>query len=163
MIEFHWFSFVKECRTTRTIARSFVPELNHSIDFPVPLIWSDHRQHRLSLAEMLEHGELKVDLYHQINPSDNNEKDKSGDIHLCYSTISLRELISRHTGMKGWYPLANVQRQETPDISERCVGGVELFIRFAQQDDRRRVIDSAKTLGWLEDNYIDEEHYLDGK
>jgi hypothetical protein len=40
---------------------------------------------------------------------------------------------------------------------------LELFVRFGQQDDRRRVIDSAKTLGWLDDNYIDEENFLDGK
>jgi hypothetical protein len=40
---------------------------------------------------------------------------------------------------------------------------LELYVRFGQQDDRRRVIDSAKTLGWLDDNYIDEENFLDGK
>jgi hypothetical protein len=39
---------------------------------------------------------------------------------------------------------------------------LELFVRFGQQDDRRRIIDSAKTLGWLDDNYIDEENFLDG-
>ncbi len=48
------------------------------------------------------------------------------------------------------------------DPSEHCVGGLELFVRFGQQDDRRRIIDSAKTLGWLDDNYIDEENFLDG-
>lgn len=50
---------------------------------------------------MLEHGELKIDLYHQISSADqsNQPNDKrSLDIHLCYCTISLKELISRHTG-----------------------------------------------------------------
>lgn len=92
--------FLQESRTTRTIARSFVPEFNHSLDFPVQLIWTDHRQHRISLAEMLEHGELKVELFHQMNPSDTNEKQKLVDIPLCTSTISLRDLIFRHTGKK---------------------------------------------------------------
>ena len=177
------FRFPQESRTTRTIARSFVPEFNHSIDFPVQLIWTDHRQHRISLAEMLEQGELKVDLYHQMNPSDTNEKQKIVDIPLCTCTISLRELVSRHTGnqksienemkrersscdilgIKGWFPLASVQRVESADITERCVGGLELFIRFAQQDDRRRILDSAKMLGWIDGNSFDDEHFLEGE
>ena len=61
-------------------------------------------------------------------------------------------------GMKGWFPLASVQRPEAAEITERCVGGVELFVRFAQQDDRRRILDSAKVLGWVE-----EDHFLDGE
>jgi hypothetical protein len=40
---------------------------------------------------------------------------------------------------------------------------LDLFVRFGQQDDRRRMIESGKTLGWLDDNYIDEENFLDGK
>lgn len=50
---------------------------------------------------MLEHGELKIDVYHQISSSDqsNQSNDKrSLDVHLCYCTIPLKELISRHTG-----------------------------------------------------------------
>ena len=70
-------------------------------------------------------------------------------------------------GMKGWYPLASANRaltsENASDPSEHCVSGLELFVRFGQQDDRRRVIDSAKTLGWLDDNYLDEENFLDGK
>ncbi|CAF1106445.1 unnamed protein product [Rotaria sp. Silwood1] len=157
-----------ESRTTRTIARSFVPEYNHSIDFPVPLIWNDNRSHTISLAEILEHGELKIDLYHQMSSTDDSNQHidrRSLDIHLCYCTIPLKDLISRHTGIKGWYPLASANRVVTSEIasdpSEHCVGGLELSIRFGQQDDRCRVIDSAKTLGWLDDNYIDEENFLD--
>jgi hypothetical protein len=51
----------------------------------------------------------------------------------------------------------------TSDPIEHCVGGIELFVRFAQQDDRRRMIDSAKTLGWLDEKYTDEENFLEGK
>jgi hypothetical protein len=51
----------------------------------------------------------------------------------------------------------------TSNSIEHCVGGIELFIHFSQQDDRRRIIDSAKTLGWLDENYIDEENILDGR
>jgi len=50
---------------------------------------------------MLEHGELKIDMYHQMSSSNelNQQNDKrSLDIHLCYCTIPLKELIARHTG-----------------------------------------------------------------
>ncbi|CAF0752136.1 unnamed protein product [Didymodactylos carnosus] len=193
-----------ESRVTRTVARSFVPEFNHSIDFPLPLIWSDKGNDSISLAEMLEHGELKIDLYHQItsnsneNPTSHSSVTSSAiianpppstiitrtnglvsrqkneiqlsDVHLCYCTISLRELLAKNTGIKGWYPLSNPSRtandqtsttMSSIDSAENCVGGLELFVRFAQQDDRRRVIDFAKTVGWLADNYMDEEHFLD--
>ncbi|CAM4925264.1 unnamed protein product [Rotaria socialis] len=157
-----------ESRATRTIARSFVPEFNHSIDFPVPLIWNDNRTHTISLAEILEHGELKIDVYHQMSGTTDatQEIDKRPlDIHLCYCTISLKDLISRHTGIKGWYPLASANRVRTSavasDPSEHCVGGLELSVRFGQQDDRSRIIESAKTLGWLDNDYIDEENFLD--
>lgn len=94
-------SFLKETRTTRTVARSFVPEFNHSIDFPVPLIWNDNRSQTISLAEMLEHGELKIDIYHQMSSTNeaNHQNDKRPlDVYLCYCTIPLKDLISRHTG-----------------------------------------------------------------
>ena len=70
-------------------------------------------------------------------------------------------------GIKGWYPLASancvVTSEVASDPSEHCVGGLKLSIRFDQQDDRSRIIESAKTLGWLDDNYVDEENFLDGK
>lgn len=47
---------------------------------------------------MLEHGELKIDLYHQMNSADENDK-RPLDIHLCYCIIPLRDLVSRHTGL----------------------------------------------------------------
>lgn len=49
------------------------------------------------------------------------------------------------------------------EIAEQCLGGLELFVRFGQQDDRRKVLDSAKKLGWNDDNYQDEENFLDSK
>lgn len=71
------------------------------------------------------------------------------------------------SGIKGWFPLASANRvftsDKASDPSEHCVGGLELSVRFGQQDDRSRVINSAKTLGWLDDNYLDEENFLDGK
>ncbi|CAF3248775.1 unnamed protein product [Rotaria socialis] len=152
-----------ESRSTKTMGRSFVPDFNHTINFPIPLIWSDHRSRSISLAEMLEHGELKIDLFHKMN-SDSQEK-QTLDIHICYCKIPFKELLIRHTGIKGWYPLASANSVAHSDLSsdstDNCVGGIELFVRFGEQDDRRRLIDSAKKLGWLEANKLDEENFLD--
>ncbi len=77
------------------------------------------------------------------------------------------KLVFFALGIKGWYPLSSANSVVISEISsdpiEQCVGGLELFIRFSQEDDRRRMIDSAKTLGWIDDNYIEDEHFLDGK
>ena len=96
--------------------------------------------------------------------SSNEANDKrSLDIYLCSANISLKELISHHTGIKGWYPLTNTSRMNGAEIAEQCLGGLELFVRFGQQDDRRKVLDSAKKLGWNDDNYQDEENFLDNE
>ena len=60
-------------------------------------------------------------------------------------------------GIKGWHSLTS------PDSIDHCVGGIELFIRFSQDDDRRRMIDSARSLGWIEQNWLDGENSLNGK
>lgn len=60
-------------------------------------------------------------------------------------------------GIKGWHPLTSA------DSIDHCVGGIELFIRFSQEDDRRRMIDSARSLGWIEQNWIEGENSLNGK
>ena len=116
----------------------------------------------------------------------NSPENKPLDIHVCYSTIPLKELIVRHTGkiqmpthsnsiiccfcfltigVKGWYPLVGTNNVGTSALSsnpiENCVGGIELFIRFGQQNDRYQVIESAKRLGWFDDNYVDEENFID--
>lgn len=78
-----------------------MPEFNHSIDFPVPLIWNDNRSQTISLAEILENGELKIDIYHQIssvNDGSQHVDKRPLDVPLCYCTIPLKSLISRHTG-----------------------------------------------------------------
>lgn len=70
-------------------------------------------------------------------------------------------------GIKGWYPLSsanNVLTSETStDPIEHCVGGIELSIHFSEQDNRRRLIDSAKKLGWIDKTSNDEEKFLNRK
>ena len=87
---------------------------------------------------------------------DSKEK-QSIDILLCSCQISLQELLLRQTGIKGWHSLTH------PDAVDHCMGGIELSIHFSPEDDRRRMIDSAKSLGWIEQNWIEGNNSLNGK
>lgn len=53
---------------TRTIARSFAPELGYHLEFPTPLLWTEPRSDPLSLAEMLETAQATFEVWHQ-NPT----------------------------------------------------------------------------------------------
>ncbi|XP_033104608.1 C2 domain-containing protein 3-like [Anneissia japonica] len=112
-------------RVTQTVARNFAPEFSHYVDFPCPLRFSeDSAVGGMSLAEMLETGDITFQVWHQV-PGFKPDLDvkvfetgtagksvtarrlftSSGDILLGSCTIPLRRLITSKTGIKGWYPL----------------------------------------------------------
>ena len=54
-------------RVTRTVARTFSPDFTYYMDFPCPLIWSEPSSpDALSLAEILETGEVELEVWHQV-------------------------------------------------------------------------------------------------
>lgn len=57
---------MQEERITRTVARSFAPEFSHTMDFPCNLIWTEVDNEALSLAEILERGQLQLQVWHQV-------------------------------------------------------------------------------------------------
>lgn len=57
---------MQEERITRTVARSFAPEFSHTMDFPCNLIWTEADNEALSLAEILERGQLHLQVWHQV-------------------------------------------------------------------------------------------------
>ena len=48
------------------MARSFAPEFSHTMDFPCNLIWTEPDNEALSLAEILERGQLHLEVWHQV-------------------------------------------------------------------------------------------------
>ena len=50
---------------TRTVARTFAPDLSYHMDFPCPLLWVEPGQDALSLAEILEQAEAVFEIWHQ--------------------------------------------------------------------------------------------------
>ncbi|XP_064607644.1 C2 domain-containing protein 3-like [Liolophura sinensis] len=174
------FSFLskEDERITRTVARSFAPEFSHHMDFPCSLLWTEADSDALSLTEILESGEVTLELWHQVpglssgvqEPEFLEDDDikgrrlvtKTGDVLLGTSTIQLRALLTHRTGISGWYPVHtstnqwshNKDKNQLEEASPsgkglgRVVGGVELSIKFAHHDDRERVIHAARGVGW---------------
>jgi len=56
----------KDERITRTVARTFAPEYASHVDFPCPVLWTEPGSDALSLAEILESAEVRLEVWHQV-------------------------------------------------------------------------------------------------
>lgn len=64
--------------------------------------------------------------------------------------ISLIMIFSPE-GITGWYPVTlseDLMPSHCTNIMQAIVGGLELSVTFAHQDDREHVLEAAKLLGW---------------
>ncbi|XP_063416182.1 C2 domain-containing protein 3-like [Mytilus trossulus] len=164
-------------RLTRTIARTFCPEYSHHMDFPCPLLWTEPDSDAMTLAEILECGEITLEIWHQV-PGMSSDFDrhllqdmdsgikgrqllgKTGDVLLGTVTLSLASLLTHRTGITGWYAVNSPPSGWNEDTSyteetnsgnrglERVVGGLEMAVKFAHHNDRERVIHTARGVGW---------------
>lgn len=88
----------------------------------------------------------------------------SSDILLGTATVPLLSLVTRKTGISGWFPVnlpsigwgtsASDQSEECHHGNrglERVVGGLELQIKFAHHEDLERVTHAARGVGWSPD------------
>jgi C2 domain-containing protein 3 len=174
----------EEQRITRTVARTFAPAFNCHLDFPCPLLWTDPGQDALSLAEMLEKAELRIDLHHQVAASVTGGRDLdlgSSDITgrrlmpfadgviIGSTTIPLVGLLKKKTGLKGWHPVMaapvtwlTTSAEDDGETGgskrglQRVVGGLEASVTFAHQDDLERVVHAARQVGWSPEFGLDE-------
>jgi len=55
------------------VARTFAPEFASHVDFPCPLLWTEPGSDALSLAEMLEEAEVRLEVWHQVLASSHRE------------------------------------------------------------------------------------------
>ncbi|XP_071613890.1 C2 domain-containing protein 3 isoform X2 [Heliangelus exortis] len=148
-------SFLPEAepRSTPAVARSFCPEFQHHLEFPCNLITQKSSGETSCLGELLQSASITFSIYHQSTKSapETMAARTSRDYLLGTVTIPTRDLLRRRSGISGWYPVT-LPEDLTPlpstNIMQRVVGGLELSVTFAQQDDREHVLEAAKLLGW---------------
>uniref|UniRef100_A0A672V821 C2 domain containing 3 centriole elongation regulator n=1 Tax=Strigops habroptila TaxID=2489341 RepID=A0A672V821_STRHB len=148
-------SFLPEAerRHTRAVACTFCPEFEHHIEFPCNLIIQKSSGEASCLGELLQSADIIFSIYHQSTKSatDRLAPRTSRDCLLGTVTIPTRDLLRRRSGISGWYPVTlseDVMPPHSTNIMQAIVGGLELSVTFAHQDDRERVLEAAKLLGW---------------
>uniref|UniRef100_A0A8B9G8J5 C2 domain containing 3 centriole elongation regulator n=1 Tax=Amazona collaria TaxID=241587 RepID=A0A8B9G8J5_9PSIT len=131
-----------ERRHTRAVACSFCPDFEHHMEIPCNLIIQKSSGEASCLGEVLQSADIIFSIYHQSTKS---------DCLLGTVTVPTRGLLRRRSGVSGWYPVTlpeDVMPPHCTSIMQAIVGGLELSVTFACQDDRERVLEAAKLLGW---------------
>ncbi|XP_077154904.1 LOW QUALITY PROTEIN: C2 domain-containing protein 3 [Ranitomeya variabilis] len=144
-----------EVRNTRTIARSFCPEFDHHSEFPCNLVTQRSSGEACSLAEILSVSEMVFSIYHQsVTAAGASRAQPARDHLLGVVRIPTRELLTKRSGISGWFPVMVSEDLTLPSaagVLDAVVGGLELCVRFAHHADRERVLEAARGLGWTED------------
>ncbi|XP_075775699.1 C2 domain-containing protein 3 isoform X2 [Pelodiscus sinensis] len=148
-------------RTTRAVARTFCPEFDHHTEFSCNLIIQRSSGETCCLGELLQSAQIVFCIYHQnIKSATGSMKtQKSRDYLLGTVRVPTKDLLIKRSGITGWYSVTlpeELMPSHCTNIMETIVGGLELSITFAHHDDRERVVEAAKLLGWnQEENHED--------
>ncbi|NXA01689.1 C2CD3 protein, partial [Nesospiza acunhae] len=139
-------------RRTRAVPCSFCPEFGHHLHFLCHLIAQKSGGEASSLGELLQSGSIFFSIYHQSTKSgtDKLADRTSRDFLLGTVTIPTRDLLTRRSGVSGWFPVSLSEEPLSPRCSntlQAVVGGLELSMAFARQGDRERVLEAARLLG----------------
>ncbi|XP_071659726.1 C2 domain-containing protein 3 [Patagioenas fasciata] len=159
-------SFLPETqrRSTRAVARTFCPEFEHHVEFLCNLIVQRSSGEASCLGELLQSADIIFSIYHQSTKSatETLTARTSRDYLLGTVTIPTRDLLRRRSGITGWYPVT-LSEDLTPshctNVTQAVVGGLELSVTFTHQDDRERVLEAAKLLGWSGEDHEDSEEW----
>ncbi|KAM7130265.1 C2 domain-containing protein 3 isoform 3-T3 [Ciconia maguari] len=153
-----------ETRNTRAVARTFCPEFEHHVEFPCNLVIQKSSGEASCLGELLQSANIVFSIYHQSTKSatETLAARTSRDYLLGTVTIPTRDLLRRRSGITGWYPVTlpeDLMPSHCTNVMQAVVGGLELSVTFAHQDDRERVLEAAKLLGWNSEE--SHEHSMD--
>ncbi|XP_041316315.1 C2 domain-containing protein 3 isoform X2 [Pyrgilauda ruficollis] len=152
-----------QARSTRAVPGSFCPEFGHRLEFLCHLITQKSTGEASSLGELLQSGSIFFSIYHQSTKSatDKLADRTSRDYLLGTVTIPTRDLLTRRSGISGWFPVTASEDPLPPrraSAVQAPVGGLELSVAFARQGDRERVLEAARLLGWSsQENLEDSE------
>ncbi|NWU74088.1 C2CD3 protein, partial [Onychorhynchus coronatus] len=142
-----------ETQTTQAVACTFCPEFEHRVEFLCDLIIQKNSGESSSLGELLQSGNIVFSIYHQSTKSatDRLTDRASRDYLLGTVTIPTRDLLTRRSGISGWFPVIlsnDLMPPHCTNITQAIVGGLELSVTFAHWGDREHVLEAAKLLGW---------------
>ncbi|NXW77049.1 C2CD3 protein, partial [Hirundo rustica] len=142
-----------QTRSTRAVPCSFCPEFEHHTEFLCNLIIQKSSGEASSLGELLQSASIFFSIYHQSTKSaaDKLTDRTCRDYLLGTVTIPTRDLLTRRSGISGWYPVTLPEDPTAPrraNAVRAVVGGLELSVAFARQGDRERVLEAAELLGW---------------
>ncbi|XP_068718257.1 C2 domain-containing protein 3-like isoform X2 [Montipora capricornis] len=150
---------------TKAVARTFTPEFSYDANILLPILMPSGAtgKGKLSLAEQLEDSEMLIEVWHQMSRGKSTRQvfrlgDKASvpsdrDVLLGESTVPLLTLLTRQTGIKGWYPInmpsdSEVHGKTTPFGTGKAVGGLELSLQFSEAQDRNHVLHVSRGVGW---------------
>ncbi|XP_025967239.2 C2 domain-containing protein 3 isoform X2 [Dromaius novaehollandiae] len=163
----------RERRNTRAVAHTFCPEFKDHIEFPCNLIVQRSSGEASSLGELLQSASIIFSIYHQSikSATDTLATQTSRDYLLGTVTVPTRDLLRRRSGITGWYPVTlseDLVPSHCTNVMQTIVGGLELSVTFAHHDDRERVLEAAKLLGWNseennEDSMDDSDEWEQGE
>ncbi|KAM4789725.1 C2 domain-containing protein 3 isoform 1-T1 [Cyanocitta cristata] len=142
-----------QTRSTRAVPCTFCPEFEHHVEFLCNLIIQKSSGEASSLGELLQSASIFFSIYHQsIKSAPGKLADRtSRDYLLGTVTVPTRDLLTRRSGISGWYPVTLSEDPMPPQCTnamQAIVGGLELSVAFAHQGDRERVLEAAQLLGW---------------
>ncbi|XP_074386293.1 C2 domain-containing protein 3 isoform X4 [Zonotrichia albicollis] len=140
-------------RRTRAVPGSFCPQFGQRLSFLCPLVTHRSTGEASSLGELLQSGSVLFSVYHQSAKSATDKlADRTcRDYLLGTVTIPTRDLLTRRSGVSGWFPVTLSEAPlspQCPSALQAVVGGLELSVAFAHQGDRERVLEAARLLGW---------------
>ncbi|NWV67862.1 C2CD3 protein, partial [Malurus elegans] len=140
-------------RNTRAVPCTFCPEFEHHMEFLCNLIIQKGSGETSSLGELLQSASIVFSIYHQSTKSATDKlTDRTcRDYLLGTVTVPTRDLLTRRSGISGWYPVTLPEDPMPPQHTntlQAVVGGLELSVAFAHQGDRERVLEAARLLGW---------------
>ncbi|NWH40327.1 C2CD3 protein, partial [Chloropsis hardwickii] len=142
-----------QARSTRAVPCSFCPQFEQHMEFLCNLITQKSTGEASSLGELLQSASIIFSIYHQSTKSATDKlADRTArDYLLGTVTIPTRDLLTRRSGISGWYPVTlsgDPPPPPRPSAVGAIVGGLELSVSFARQGDRERVLEAARLLGW---------------
>nr|XP_056714805.1 C2 domain-containing protein 3 [Euleptes europaea] len=140
-----------ERRITRTVGRTFCPEFEHHDEFPCNLVVQRSSGEACCLGELLQYSEAVFSVFHQNLNSAPGTSQASRDYLLGTVKVPTKELLTRRSGIRGWYPVTLPEDLAPPhcaNVIQAIVGGLELSVSFPHPGDRERVLDAAALLGW---------------